>query len=77
MNTISLVALLCHLVGGLSLCHEQIIADSDNVPALTAAKCLIGAQSGIAQWMQVNNKADWTVGGYQCVQGHYVLKDQA
>jgi hypothetical protein len=77
---VTVVAILCHLVLGQSVCVEEIVTDSNMTEGLSLSDCMSGSQAPIAKWKDEHptyHSAEWSIGRYKCVLGHYQIRDQA
>ena len=78
MMLVTLVAILCHALGGTPLCVEEIVTDSNMDARLNWMSCQVQAQGGIAEWLKANPKYhDWTLQSWKCVPGHYETAKRA
>lgn len=68
MNFVAVFATVCHLLGGVSLCHETKVTDSHQTPQLTMQSCMLTSQVAIAQWKanSMYEGDDWTVSRIEC-----------
>lgn len=73
---ITLVASLCHVLAAIPqpVCHEVIVI-RDEMPMQA---CFM-AQPALADWKSKSIYAgeQWSIRGFKCVPGDYVLKDAA
>jgi hypothetical protein len=71
---ITVVALLCHTLPGISVpvCREEIVVKED----MPMHACIF-SQPALAEWKErsIYRGPEWTVQGFRCASGDYVLKD--
>ena len=76
---VTLVAVLCHVLNGVSgICVEEIVTDS-SLSDITFQQCMIHGQLGVVDWMREHPiyHANWTLERYKCAPGHYELHGRA
>jgi hypothetical protein len=77
---VTVVAVLCHLLVGNSICEEQIVTDSNLTSGLTFMDCMAGAQAPLAKWKgehPIYRSDAYRIERYKCVPGHYELRGRA
>lgn len=71
---ITVVALLCHALPGVSdpVCREEIVVKRD----MSMHACIF-SQAAIAEWKELSQfrGPQWTVMRIRCAPGDYVMKD--
>lgn len=70
--TVTVVAVLCHMLNGAPLCHEEIVHVGDSMQ-----ECILFPPA-IADWKRHSRFADdqeWTITRVGCVLGTYVNRD--
>jgi hypothetical protein len=74
MSQITVVALLCHSLAGISgpVCHEEVVVKNEMPMQLCAL-----AQPLIADWKEKSRFSgeQWNVVGFHCEDGDYVPRD--
>jgi hypothetical protein len=74
MNTVSVVALMCHvLAGSPPLCHEVVVGEVEG--ETTASVC--GNIPALAQWKANSqfSSDDWYIGHIRCDAGKPAVRD--
>lgn len=77
---VTVVAVLCHLLGNEPVCLEEIVTDSTMTEGLTFMDCMSGAQAPLAKWKTehpIYRNERWFIQRYKCVPGHYEIKGRA
>jgi hypothetical protein len=70
----TIVVLLCHTISVIPVpvCHEEIVVRQE----MTRLACTL-SQPAIAEWKanSIFKSDQWTVNGFKCAPGDYVMKD--
>lgn len=69
---VTVVAVVCSLLGQSPVCEERIVTSSAMDPSVDFMSCMVNAQAGIAQWKQshpVYRQERFYVEKYKCVPG--------
>lgn len=77
---VTVVALVCHMLGNVPICQEEIVTDSSLTEGLTFQACLMSGQAPLAAWKAAHpiyRKDGYTIERYMCVQGHYEPRGRA
>lgn len=72
---ITIVAVLCHLLGSLPVCHEEIVVeDKTNVRA-----CIAIPTPVLMRWKARSKfrSKDWHLVAMKCVLGDYIIRNEA
>lgn len=73
MITITVVAMMCHIVIALPLCHEVIVIRKE----MSVQQCLI-SHSSIDEWKKrsvIYRNKEWKILEVMCQAGSYQLRD--